>query len=95
VGHTCHRDDVKSGAVPNVLRDRRSTVELLHGGIVWICNSEVVFSETELSQTRLYSVLLLPTETKGPPMNYYVKEGMRGATGHEFESPQHARAYFK
>jgi hypothetical protein len=32
VGHRCHRDDVKSGAAPNVLRDPISTVELLHGG---------------------------------------------------------------
>jgi hypothetical protein len=31
----------------------RSTVELLHGEISWICSSGVIFAELELSQTRL------------------------------------------
>jgi hypothetical protein len=51
VGHRCHRDGEKYGVVPNILRDPRSTAELLHGGAAWICNSGVVFSEPELSQT--------------------------------------------
>jgi hypothetical protein len=38
-------------AAPNTFRDLRSIVELLHGGVAWICNSGTVFSELELCQT--------------------------------------------
>jgi hypothetical protein len=53
MGPICHSDDGKSGAVPNTLWNSRSTVELLHGEISWICNSGAIFAELELSQTRL------------------------------------------
>jgi hypothetical protein len=33
-------------------------MELLHGGIAWICNSGAVFSELELYQTRPYCDVL-------------------------------------
>jgi hypothetical protein len=54
VGPSCHRDCEKYGAVPNSFRNSRSTVELLHGEISWICGSGAISAELELSQTRPY-----------------------------------------
>jgi hypothetical protein len=68
----CHWDGGKFGVVPNIFRNVRSTLELIHSEVVWIWSSRVVFSELEPCQT-LYRTGSIGNRPKPVEFKFQIK----------------------